>query len=67
MSIVPGIKEVKDVSLEIVAFPDPATDFIKLSIKNYEVKNLRYQLYGINGRILKDNIIENIKVKPQPQ
>ena len=38
-------------------YPNPATDFIKLNIKNYEVQNLRYQLYDINGSLLQDNKI----------
>ena len=58
ISVVTGIEEAKDISLEIVVYPNPATDFVKLKIKNYEVKNLRYQLYDINGSLLKDNKVE---------
>jgi hypothetical protein len=58
ISVVTGIVEAKDISLEIMVYPNPATDFVKLKIENYEVKNLRYKLYDINGSLLKDNKVE---------
>jgi hypothetical protein len=58
ISVVTGIVEAKDISLEIEVYPNPATDFVKLKIKNYEVENLKYQLYDINGSLLKDNKVE---------
>lgn len=58
ISIVTGLEEAKDISFEIMAYPNPASDFIKLMIKNYEVDNLSYQLYDVNGSILQDNKIE---------
>ena len=42
-----------------MVYPNPATDFAKLKIVNYEVQNLRYQLYDINGSLLQDNKIED--------
>jgi hypothetical protein len=60
ISVVTGIAEAKDISLEIEVYPNPATDYIKLKIGNYEVQNLRYQLYDINARLLQDNkIVDN--------
>jgi hypothetical protein len=58
ISVVTGIEEAKDISLEIVVYPNPATDFIQLKIENYEVPNLRYQLYDISGTLLQDNKVE---------
>ncbi|MCJ7449016.1 MAG: T9SS type A sorting domain-containing protein [Bacteroidales bacterium] len=58
ISVVTSIEEALDISLEMVVYPNPTTDFIKLKIENYEVKNLRYQLYDINGSLLKDNKVE---------
>ena len=57
ISVVTAIEEAQDISLEIMVYPNPATDFIKLKIENYEVQNLRYQLYDINGSLLQDNKI----------
>ena len=58
ISEVTGIEEALGISLEMVVYPNPATDFIKLNIKNYEVQNLRYQLYNTNGSLIKDNRVE---------
>lgn len=59
ISVVTGIEETNCISLEIMVYPNPATDFVKLKIENYEVRNLRYQLYDINSSLLLDNKIEN--------
>ena len=32
ISVITGIEEARDISLEIVVFPNPATDFIKLVV-----------------------------------
>ena len=57
ISVVTAVEETKDISLKIMVYPNPATDFIKLKIENYEVLNLRYQLFDINGSLLQDNVI----------
>jgi len=59
ISVVTGIEEAKDISLEIIIYPNPATDFIKLKIEDYDVENLRYQLYDINGSLIKDSKVED--------
>ena len=58
ISVVTGIPEAKDISLEIIVYPNPAQDFIMLKIKNYDVQNLIYQLYDNNGSLLQDNKVE---------
>lgn len=58
ISAVTGIEEAKDISLELLVYPNPATDFLKLSIKNYEIENLRFQLYNNNGDLLQDKKVE---------
>lgn len=58
ISVITGFEEAKDISLEMVVYPNPATDFIRLSIMNYEVQNMRYRLYDINGNLIKDDIVE---------
>jgi hypothetical protein len=57
ISVVTAVEKAKDISLEIVVYPNPVTDFAKLKIKNYEVENLRYQLYDIHSSLLQDNKI----------
>ena len=63
ISVMTGIKEAKDISLEFVVYPNPTTDFVKLKIMNYKVNNLRYQLYDINGCLLQDNKVDDIETR----
>lgn len=58
ISVITGIEEAKGISLEISIYPNPATDLIKLKIENYEIENLRYQIYDINGNLLLNNKVE---------
>jgi hypothetical protein len=62
ISVITGIEEAKDISLEIVVYPNPAADFIKLNIKNYEVNNLTYQLYDISGSLLQDKNVDSNEI-----
>jgi hypothetical protein len=57
ISVITAIEEANDISFEILVYPNPATDIIKLIIENYDVQNLRYHLYDINGSLLLDNKI----------
>jgi hypothetical protein len=59
ISVVTSIEEAKGISLEIVLYPNPATDFIVLKIENYEIENLSYQLFDINGILLLSNKVES--------
>ncbi len=58
ISVVESVEKALDTSSEIMVYPNPATDFIKLKIENYDVKNFRYQLYDNNGSLLQDNKVE---------
>ncbi len=58
ISVVTGIEEALGISLEIMVYPNPTTEFITLKIETHEVLNLRYQLNDIKGNLLQDNKIE---------
>src|SRR4030042_951610 len=58
ISVITAVKEAGGISLEFVAYPNPASDFIKLKIENHEVENLTWQLYDINGILLKTDKVE---------
>jgi len=62
ISVITGLEEAKGISLEIVVYPNPATDFVKLKIKNYEIDNLRFQLFDINGILLQSKKIEENEI-----
>jgi hypothetical protein len=55
--IVTAIKKAEEILLDVTAYPNPATDFIKLTIKDYDPTDLRYGLYDTNGSLLQDNKI----------
>jgi hypothetical protein len=60
ISVITAIEEALGISLEIMVYPNPATDFIRLRILNYEVQNLRCQFYDISGSLLQDiKIVSN--------
>jgi hypothetical protein len=59
ISVVTAIEDSKDISLELSVYPVPARDFVTLKIKNYEVENLRFQLYDNNGSLLQENKVES--------
>jgi hypothetical protein len=68
ISVVTSIEEAKDILLEIAVYPNPATDYIKLKIGNYEIVNLSFQLYDIKGNLLLRNKVDgnetNISMNP---
>ncbi len=54
-----GMEEAKGINLIVSAYPNPATDFLTLSVDNFEVSNLLYQLYDINGKLLENKKLES--------
>lgn len=59
ISVVTGIENASGISLEIMVYPNPTTEFISLKIENHEVPKLSYQLYDSNGSLLQDQKIES--------
>ena len=58
ISVVTGIEEAKGINLSVSAYPNPTTDFLTLSVDNFEVSKLSYQLYDMSGRLLETKKIE---------
>jgi len=48
---------------EAFVFPNPATDFVNITIKGMELKagQQSYQLYDLQGRLIKQNTINDIQ------
>jgi hypothetical protein len=55
--VVTGIEEAKGISLEFSVYPNPTSDFLKLKVESYELVNLSYELYDINGGLLQNGEI----------
>ena len=58
ISVITGLDDARLISLEFTVYPNPVSDNLKLKIENYEIGNLRYQLFDINGNILQNNKVE---------
>ena len=54
ISVVTGIEEAKGINLSVTAYPNPTTDYLTLSIAEFEISNLSYQLYDMNGKLLQN-------------
>jgi hypothetical protein len=57
ISVVTAIEEAKGIDLMVSAYPNPTTDFLILSIDNFEIRNLSYQMFDMNGKILQNGKI----------
>jgi hypothetical protein len=45
------------ISLELSVYPNPASDYLTLKVKNYTSGNLTYQLYDADGKLLENKEI----------
>jgi len=60
ISVVTLIKEAKGINLSVTAYPNPTTDYLTLEVKEFELTNLRFQLYDMSGKLLQSkNLTEN--------
>lgn len=46
-----------NINLQMSVYPNPATNYLQLEVKNIDFSNLSYQLFDLNGRL-----IENQKI-----
>jgi hypothetical protein len=56
-SVLTAIEEAKGINLSVSAYPNPASDFLVLEIKDIELSDLSYRLYNTKG-----NYIQNEKI-----
>lgn len=57
ISVVAGLEDSNEIDLIYYAYPNPATEYIKL--KADKTENLTYQLYDIRGKLLENKKIES--------
>ena len=55
--IVTAIEEANGINLSVLAYPNPTTDYLTLEVKDFEVSNLRFQLYDMSGKLLQSEKI----------
>ena len=46
--------EVTEINLELMAYPNPTNNILTLNIGNYDMEQLTYQLYDIQGELLRN-------------
>jgi hypothetical protein len=63
ISIITSVEEANDISLTISAFPNPTTDYLTLSIVNFDNKNLSFHLYDITGKMIQESKINVSETK----
>lgn len=51
--------ELFSIKLKMLAYPNPTTDILNLSIEESELSGMSYQLIDFNGRIIKSSAISN--------
>jgi hypothetical protein len=52
ISVVTGIEEAKGITLSVSAYPNPTTEHLTLIIGEFDISNLSYQLYDMQGKLL---------------
>ena len=57
IAVVTGIEEAKEIDISVSAYPNPTTDYLILSINEFDISNLAYQLYDMNGKLLQNELI----------
>ena len=57
ISVVTAIEEAKGINLSVSAYPNPTTDYLTLSIKEFDISNVSYQLLDMNGKLLQNEKI----------
>lgn len=61
ISDIDGIEEAKDFSLNCTAYPNPTTDVLTLKVENYNISNLSYQIFDLNGKLIENKKITGIE------
>ncbi|MBV5312452.1 MAG: T9SS type A sorting domain-containing protein [Prolixibacteraceae bacterium] len=49
-----SVDQIKNLQLEISAFPNPATDFVLVKMASEKFENFRFSLSDINGKVLQN-------------
>jgi len=53
ISEVSGIYEANGISLILSIFPNPASNYLTVKVKNYNANHLQYQVFDMTGKLLK--------------
>ncbi len=59
ISVVTGLEVAPGINLTCLAYPNPTTDFLQLKVESEKLKDLIYQLFDINGKLLENKKVED--------
>ncbi len=62
ISVITGLEEAQNINLSVSAYPNPTTDHLTLTVEGYEISDLRFQLYDIQGKLLQNEKITDSKM-----
>ncbi len=57
ISVITAIEETEGISLSVKAYPNPASDYLILSIDEFDISGLSYRLYDMRGKLLQNKKI----------
>jgi hypothetical protein len=63
ISVVTAIEVAKGINLSITAYPNPTTDYLQLKVESETLKDLSFQLYDINGKLLQTKKLTDTKTQ----
>jgi len=63
ISVVTGIEEMPISLINISAYPNPTTEFLKLKVESEKFESLEFQLYDMQGRLLQSRKITENETK----
>ena len=63
IQVVTSTSEAKNISLKVLAYPNPTTNYLIVKVENYETANLQYQIFDINGKLLQTIKATGIETK----
>ncbi|MBN2612423.1 MAG: T9SS type A sorting domain-containing protein [Bacteroidales bacterium] len=59
ISVVSTIEEAEGITLTAIVYPNPVADYLSLILKEFEISNMSYLLYNLDGKILQSGIIDD--------
>lgn len=59
ISVTLGLEEAKGITIQCTIYPNPTSKSVTLKIENYDIQNLSYLIFDLNGRIIENNKISS--------
>ncbi|NMC99031.1 MAG: T9SS type A sorting domain-containing protein [Bacteroidales bacterium] len=57
--VITEIENLKGITLSMSVYSNPTTDYLILNVDNFELSNLTYQLFDINGSVIQSGYVSS--------